>query len=145
MRDSRTGAFGVVAVFFSLSVRIGAIAALAEPVAGLVAAAGVSRMAMVPVMAWGVPARKDGLGAGAGRAGRLAALAALVLGVGAALLLLGPVAGNAAAGAALVAAGAVTWLARRHVGGYTGDVLGAVQQIAEMAALLCLVGLSQSG
>ena len=36
----------------------------------------------------------------------------------------------AAAGAALI-----SWFARRNLGGYTGDVLGAAQQIAELLAL----------
>jgi adenosylcobinamide-GDP ribazoletransferase len=34
------------------------------------------------------------------------------------------------------AAFAVAWLARRQIGGQTGDVLGAVQQLAEIGALL---------
>jgi adenosylcobinamide-GDP ribazoletransferase len=41
--------------------------------------------------------------------------------------------------ALLVASGAalaVGWLARRQIGGLTGDVLGAMQQAAEMTFLL---------
>ena len=41
---------------------------------------------------------------------------------------------------------AVAWalarLAQRQIGGYTGDVLGAVQQASEIAMLLALVALS---
>ena len=40
--------------------------------------------------------------------------------------------------AAAVATLAVATLARRRLGGYTGDILGAVQQLAEIAALLTL-------
>ena len=47
--------------------------------------------------------------------------------------------------AALVLALATTlWLARlfkRRIGGYTGDVLGAIEQVAEIAMLLCLAAL----
>jgi adenosylcobinamide-GDP ribazoletransferase len=34
------------------------------------------------------------------------------------------------------AAGAMAWLARRLIGGVTGDVLGAVEQLAEVALLM---------
>lgn len=46
------------------------------------------------------------------------------------------VAGPAAAGAAAVAGLAVVWLARRRIGGYTGDVLGAGAFVAETAGLV---------
>ena len=44
--------------------------------------------------------------------------------------------GLASGAAALVAATAVTALARRRIGGYTGDVLGASGVLAETAGLL---------
>jgi adenosylcobinamide-GDP ribazoletransferase len=47
-----------------------------------------------------------------------------------------PAAGAAAGAAALVAAGAVVGLARRRLGGYTGDVLGACGVLAETAGLI---------
>jgi adenosylcobinamide-GDP ribazoletransferase len=34
-----------------------------------------------------------------------------------------------------MAAGAMAWLARRLIGGVTGDVLGGVEQLAELALL----------
>jgi adenosylcobinamide-GDP ribazoletransferase len=49
----------------------------------------------------------------------------------------------AAIGASLLAAGlAALWLARmfqRRIGGYTGDCLGAVQQLAEVAIYLTVL------
>jgi adenosylcobinamide-GDP ribazoletransferase len=44
--------------------------------------------------------------------------------------------------AALVAATATGLLARRKIGGISGDVLGAAEQVAECAVLVVLVGLS---
>ncbi|TXN01231.1 adenosylcobinamide-GDP ribazoletransferase, partial [Methylobacterium sp. WL103] len=34
---------------------------------------------------------------------------------------------------------ALTWVAQRKIGGQTGDVVGACQQVAEIAALLALL------
>jgi adenosylcobinamide-GDP ribazoletransferase len=42
---------------------------------------------------------------------------------------------------AVVAAWLVGRIAEREFGGYTGDVLGAIEQIAEVAVLLNLVSL----
>ena len=54
--------------------------------------------------------------------------------------LIAPRALPAVLGAALVA-----WLFRRrvesHIGGYTGDTLGATQQLSEVATYLCIIGL----
>ena len=64
---------------------------------------------------------------------------ALVIAVAAALLLLGIGGGLAALiGAGLGALG-VGWLARRQIGGQTGDVLGAGQQAAEVLCLCAIL------
>jgi adenosylcobinamide-GDP ribazoletransferase len=47
-----------------------------------------------------------------------------------------PVAGLVACAGAVTSAGAVVWLARRRIGGYTGDVLGALGVLGETAGLL---------
>ncbi len=54
----------------------------------------------------------------------------------AALLLLGPSAGVAALALGLAALWGVAALAGHRLGGYTGDVLGAAQQVVEVAVLL---------
>jgi adenosylcobinamide-GDP ribazoletransferase len=64
------------------------------------------------------------------------AIAALVIGTVLALAALGPGRGALAialAGSALLGSGV---MAQRRIGGYTGDVLGAFQQIAEIVMLL---------
>lgn len=139
MRDSRTGAFGVLALILSVGLRAGALAAIAESwlvATALISAHAASRAALPLVMAALPPARSDGLGASAGRPSRYDALAGALLGVAAAVLALGPSAGLILAIVAGLAAIMAAALARRQVGGYTGDVLGAVQQTAEVAALL---------
>lgn len=137
MSDSRIGAFGGLALVFSVGIRAAAIAAIGQPLfvlGALVAACAVSRAAMPAAMAFLDPAKTSGLGASAGRpafriwAGGLA-LAALIA------LLAAPRGWLACLVAAAAAALLVGWFARRNLGGYTGDVLGAVQQVAEAAAL----------
>ena len=49
-------------------------------------------------------------------------------------------AGAVAAVAAGASGGAVLLLILRRLGGYTGDGLGAIQQIAEIAVLIALAG-----
>jgi adenosylcobinamide-GDP ribazoletransferase len=144
MRDSRSGAYGVLALIFSVFLRAAALASLAETAsygtvgcgAALIAAHAVSRAAMPLLMRFSEPARSDGLGAAAGRPDDAAAIWCLAIAIIVALLALGLGRGLAAllVTAALVAL--LGALARRQIGGYTGDVLGAAQQIGEMAMLL---------
>jgi adenosylcobinamide-GDP ribazoletransferase len=140
MRDSRSGAYGLLALIFSVGLRTAALAALALPgaaTAALVAAHAGSRAALPALMRALDPARADGLGAAAGRPEEGATLWALGIGVVVVLLALGLGAGF---WALLFAAGAVALtgaLARRQIGGYTGDVLGAAQQAGEIVMLLC--------
>jgi len=143
MKDSRIGAFGVLALVMVLLGRWAALAALfgaGHLLAPLLAAGLLSRAAMVGVMAVLPNARGDGLAHGVGRPA--AATAALAAGL--ALFGAGLVLGSALpvmALAAVLAAAAVAALARARIGGQTGDVLGAVQQMAELAAMLAAVAI----
>jgi adenosylcobinamide-GDP ribazoletransferase len=145
MRDSRLGSYGAMALILSLLLRVGALSAITErsaveAAAVLVFAAALSRtVGLAPIMIL-APARADGAGHAAMRpfeaALRMAALLAaafalppLVAGASLAAVL---VAGAGAVGAAY----AIAKLAERQIGGLTGDVLGAAQQTAEIAALL---------
>ena len=139
MRDPRLGSFGALALILALLARIAALTALAGPAlagAALVAAGAVSRAGLPAIMASLPPARDEGLAAGAGRPHPLRAAAAAGIGALLAFALLPP---GAAAGGLIGAAGAlllVAHLARRQLGGYTGDVVGAAQQLAEIGFLL---------
>jgi adenosylcobinamide-GDP ribazoletransferase len=145
MSDPRVGAFGVAAGAAVLLVRWASLAALRP---GILLVAGLwclSRTTMA-VVARTQPyvrgerglARPFGVGSlGAERTGRR--LLPLGGGVVLAAVLLGlwRVAPGAAAGsAAVLAAAGVVLLARRRIGGYTGDVLGACGVLAESAGLI---------
>ncbi len=145
MRDSRIGTYGVLALVIVSVVRIGALAAMngAAGFAALIAAAALGRGFAALPMSMLPPARADGLGRAAGRAPGFSACLALILAVGAATL---AAAGYAlpwralgyAVTAAFFAVLFVTILAQRHIGGVTGDVLGAAILAGEAAALAAL-------
>lgn len=145
MRDSRLGTYGAAALVLSLLLRIGALAGLVAvdlrlAAAILVAAGAVSRVAGLLPLVVLPPARTLGAGFAARAPGaaalRIAAVVALIcaclpLLAGASLPRV-----MAACILAAVAAYGITALARRQIGGQTGDVAGAAQQAAEIAILL---------
>jgi adenosylcobinamide-GDP ribazoletransferase len=147
MRDSRTGTYGALALCFSVLLRVAAIASIFErsvllAACALVFAGALSRVAGLTPMMWLPPARADGLGATVVSPSReiwtcawfVAAafgLAPWLAGAGASQII-------AAIIAAFIAAAVVANLAKRQIGGYTGDVLGAAQQSAEIAILAAL-------
>lgn len=139
MRDSRIGVYGVVTLVIALALRIAAIAEIGTPslaAAALVSAAALSRASVAGVMWLGAPARTDGLGAAAGRARSEIVALASAIAVIVAMLIAGLLPAIVAAIAATAGGLIVLDIANRQIGGTTGDVLGAAQQIAEIAALL---------
>lgn len=140
MRDSRIGTFGALAIVLSLLLRIHALAgftSIATGAAVMVTLHCLSRGAIVALLATLEPARREGMGAVAGHPSRPVVVLGILLAV--APLLVWPL-WMAARMLAATAFGAllVGRLARRHVGGYTGDVLGAAQQVSECSAWIVL-------
>jgi adenosylcobinamide-GDP ribazoletransferase len=147
LKDPRLGTFGVLAVAASLLLRVAAVAALspAAALAALPAAHALSRAAAVAAMAAFPAAGDTGLGASYLLAlSRRRALAGAAAGLAVALALLGAAALGAAAAAGLAAL-ALGRLAVRRVGGLTGDVLGAVQQVGEVLTLLAAAAVVSAG
>lgn len=139
MRDSRLGTFGVIAIVLSVLLRAAALAGIGEPIyAGLalVAAHAASRAALPCAMFVLAPARAEGLAAAAGRPSMPLVFGAVALGLLITLAALGPMRGATAFGLAGAAIFALGVLAHRRIGGYTGDVLGACQQVGEIVILL---------
>jgi adenosylcobinamide-GDP ribazoletransferase len=139
MSDSRHGTFGVLAIVLSVLLRSAALAEIGEVVqAGLaLIAAHAGSRAALPLVMWALtPARNEGLAAKAGRPRLSRGIAAVAIGLSITVVALGPVRGALAvvlSGSALFGAGR---MAKRRVGGYTGDVLGGLQQIGEIVMLL---------
>ena len=144
MRDSRIGVFGAAGLIIALGLRWGALASLTpwEGAAALLIALAAGRAAMTVMLARGAYARRDGAAREAAfgvSTGEAAIAAAIALAAG--LLLGGPMGAIAAAAPLLIAFGWLAYVTRR-LGGYTGDTLGAMEQIGQIAALLILVGAS---
>ena len=145
MKDSRVGVFGAMALVLSTLARVFAVSSLG-PVDGLVAlvvAHTLGRTMAVTMM--GAAPAAAGTGLGHSYTVHLprawTAVAVIVTSAAAASLgLVGAVSlAAAAAGAVLV------WvIARRVFGGTTGDVLGAIEQVAEMAVLLSAASLAST-
>ncbi len=146
MKDARLGTFGVLALILSVTLRAGALATLtpALAVGWLVLAHSVSRGALV------LPLR---LSAGQG-GGLQAAVAESVSPIDVALALAVPTALTVAwlglltpgvLGLAAVGFAAPALWAHRRLGAVTGDVLGAGQQLTELALLLLAAALVTTG
>jgi adenosylcobinamide-GDP ribazoletransferase len=140
MKDSRVGSYGVLALVLVTLARWSALTALlvfGGHWGALVASGALSRVPMALIMALVPNARGEGLSHATGRPSGAVALVGLGLGVA--------VAGLAVGWAALVmltavlgVAVVVSFVALRRIGGQTGDVLGASQQLAEVAGLAVL-------
>ncbi len=137
MKDSRIGSYGVLALILVTLFRWQALAALlAEPgfAGAVIAAACLSRAPMAALSALLPNARGTGLSAAVGRATPAAAVLAAGLALALALAATGPAALAMVLTVALTSL-ALALLARAKIGGQTGDVLGAAQQLSEAAAL----------
>jgi adenosylcobinamide-GDP ribazoletransferase len=143
MHDSRLGTFGACALALSILLRWAALASIARPGAvalALIAAHTAARATLPAVMALVPPARSSGLAASFGAPPREAAAVAALIGALALVLCLGLGPGLVAAALLGVAAFAVARLSIKAIGGHTGDVLGAAEQVGEVLVLLVAVG-----
>lgn len=136
MKDSRVGTFGVLALVFSVLARVVALAQLGprDGVVALVMAHAIGRSLATVVMVWAPAASRDGLGQTYTQhlpRPAVLAMAAVVAGCG----FVGGVTAAVGYLAAAVLAVALVVLARRAFGGTTGDVLGAIEQLGEIAVL----------
>lgn len=138
MKDSRIGAFGVLALIFSVAVRAAILGGMPDPgmaAGALIAGATLSRGMLPGVLGLMTTARKSGLAASAGEPDDEGWVTALVLGLLLAFLCIGFWGGLTALVGGIIAVAVIGMLAQRHIGGVTGDVLGAQQQVAEIVIL----------
>lgn len=144
MKDHAVGAFGAVGLILDLVAKFLLLQLCLEAAAwrAILLFPALSRWALVWLAYLSPYARKEG---GLGQA--MATLAhgrTLALATGCILAAAGLLAGLAGL-ITLAVVAAATWLAslyfRRRLGGVTGDVFGAVNEVMELVALACLTGL----
>lgn len=140
MRDSRIGTYGALALILSILLRASALTKLHHPDAALFIAHCLSRTTLPVVMRLTPPATTTGLASSVGRPTWLTIAGALLIGIGFTIKFYGLHAYLPLL-AALAAASLVSFLAHRHIGGYSGDVLGATEQVVQIAILLSILPL----
>jgi adenosylcobinamide-GDP ribazoletransferase len=147
MKDSRVGAYGAIGIVCMLAAKLSALALLPPrvAVAALFVVHPISRLAATALI-WKLDyVRSEGKAKPLAQqmTGAEFALAALTCVLPTACVLAaGWMTPAALLAALLAAAGAALWLARlfvRRLGGYTGDCLGAVQQLAEALAYVAVL------
>ena len=143
MKDSQIGSYGTLALVFVTGLKwLAWSALLVISPAALIAAAVLSRAAMPVLMTLLPHARDTGLSHSVGRPARPRVFAGMIIALVLSVLLLGAPAVAASVSVAL-SASFMAWLSRARIGGQTGDVLGATQQVSELTALCLLLVLLQ--
>lgn len=148
MKDSRIGAYGVLALMTSFALRAVSLTILIAATGGLNALlillgiASVSRGAMTWHWSRLPSARTDGVASAVGTPDPACARFAVLTGAGLFLAFtiftIGAIASIAAMAAVAVAAAQWTAAVRARLQGHTGDTIGATQQIAETVGLATL-------
>ncbi len=142
MKDSRIGAFGAIALWCLLTFRF----------AGLISTSDHAWVLFGLAAAWGrwtvVPFRRlrplgSGLASGLGgepevASAAVATVSVIIISAGGAYFIDAPQVGLAGI-AALAVAGAWMWYARHRAGGLNGDLMGAGNQLVEVAVLFALL------
>lgn len=145
MKDSHIGSYGVIALILVLGAQGWALSSLftvglfdtGGAFWALLAAAMLSRT-VLPVLMYALPpARDHGLAQAQGRPAPRTVVMAGALGSVGAVLALGWGAVALCALTAVIGCG-LGILARRKIGGHTGDILGATQKLSEVAILVVL-------
>jgi adenosylcobinamide-GDP ribazoletransferase len=138
MRDSRIGCYGALALVLAVAVRVTTIAALDDPrrvMAAMVVAGMLGRGGILLVISALRPARPDGMAASLGAIPNLAVVVGIATAAIVPVLALSWPAALVANGVAASVALGMARMARGQIGGYTGDVFGAVEVLAECVVL----------
>jgi len=143
MRDSRIGAFGVIALVLILVIQLACLAELATQgvnvLIGAWLAAAVLSRAMMALQAWSYPPPdQTGLAHSVGSPDQNTMLIALGLGLGLAILLSGSLMVFLAAGFAVLTTFLIGAAFNWHLGGINGDGLGATQMLSSAVIFMVM-------
>lgn len=140
MSDSRIGVFGTISIIFSFACRASLITAIEKPLlvlGALTAAAAISRAIMPVIMAFSEPAKATGIAFEGGKPGLNDWCGGLALAV-LIVILSAPAAWLMCLIASVLGAFIMFWISEKKIQGYTGDSLGASQQMSELLALAAI-------
>ncbi len=140
MRDSRIGTYGTLALILSIMLRAAAVAKFYHPATALFVAHCLGRTALPVMMRSLPPASPTGVAAAVGTPGWRSVMIAVAIGLGFTVWFYG-INSPSPLIAALLAIVAMGCLAKRQIGGYSGDVLGATEQVVELSVLLAILPL----
>ena len=146
MKDSRVGAFGVIALVLIIGLKWASLAALSIGPAALALFAGavISRGTLPLFMRYLPLAKDDGLSADAGRPGFSQVALSLAITLVVAFIGLGFWLTIGVAIVVALVTGAMSFWVKVKIGGQTGDVLGALQQLGEISVILTLAAAAAS-
>ena len=150
MRDSRIGTYGVLALVFSVLIKVACVASLIGAALSvwhtpmlLMATGALSRTFIVLALRSLPPARNEGRAIEAGVPSSRSVNQTVVAGLAIGSTIMWLVCGPWMVIATLLAGAATYYVAKRralhHIGGQSGDVLGAIQQLTESAMLIALI------
>lgn len=143
MRDSRIGTYGGLGLIIVIGLKAAVLWSMAyyQFMAALLVGASLSRFMIILILRILPPAREGGLSVNAGRPSNNTILVGLSTPLLISMLLLDLRTSLIVVAVAVI----ITWLFSRftfkQVGGFSGDILGATQQISEVAIFLTLASL----
>tara|TARA_Y100001978_G_scaffold70122_1_gene62976 strand:+ start:160 stop:951 length:792 start_codon:yes stop_codon:yes gene_type:complete len=148
MRDSRIGSYGVLAILLLTLIKLNAIISLATgkpyeiAILSIICAHSLSRFSIIIIPYFSIPASNEGLARYAGKPAARGIIGSFLLTSILILILLPFDQAILSAVLAILVAGAVGLLANFQIKGYTGDILGAAQQVSEVTVLVYLASSS---
>jgi adenosylcobinamide-GDP ribazoletransferase len=144
MKDSRTGVFGVLGTVLQLLLKYACLASLAHPMLLIVVICCSGRAVPLLLMTFSSYARREN--SKLSRDAYLTSRTSVVIGVVTGLLALATLGWIAALATLVVYALLLLFVyyeSKRRIGGYTGDVLGALEQMCEMGCLIAVLAVQQ--
>lgn len=140
LKDPLHGSYGVAALSGSIIIRIVALGSLTprNMFTAAIAAHCLARAGALALMLTTALARHEGLGSDYVKSLRTSsAIISLIVSLAIVILLTG-IWAAAAVGATIVGAATIRWWSKKKIGGLTGDVLGAAEQVSEALILVAL-------
>ena len=140
MRDSRIGTYGGLALILSIGIKVTSLSVLSlnHVVFALLVGATVSRLMIIFALMILLPARKKSLSVEAGKPSIKSVIVATTITILVCLSLQDIVTIIYILSAAIVTTAIFCRLAYNQVAGYSGDILGSIQQISEISVYLTL-------